>query len=238
MKRNTLTIIMCVTGIMPLFWGLAKGDEMELIKLSGKYETHWARKDEFSEFSNALKLPLAWPTALVINGDYLYALDFSKGIQILEIDSWGRLSPKHYFGKEYKALKVVYTTKQGLAVKGDYLYVADSGNHRLQVLTMNSDGSLIPHIAFGGKGKGLGEFFSPAGLAVKGDYLYVADSGNHRLQVLTMNSDGSLIPHIAFGGKGKGLGEFFSPAGLAVKGDYLYVGDNLNARIQVLEIKY
>lgn len=74
----------------------------------------------------------------------------------------------------------------GLAVKNNYHYVADSGNNRIQVLKIDSEGNLIAQSTFGKKGKELGEFEFERflDLAVKDNYLYVADSGNNRIQVL------------------------------------------------------
>ena len=158
--------------------------ESEPKRLVARYDINWLRKDEFLEFSKAFKLPLIWPNGLVINGKYLYAPDFSEGIQILRIKPDGSLTPEFYFGKRYKELKVLYTTQQGLAVKRNYLYVADSGNHRIQVFKINPDGNLSPKFSFGKKGDGSGEFSAPVGLAIKGNFIYVGDTGNSRIQVL------------------------------------------------------
>ena len=62
------------------------------------------------------------------------------------------------------------------------LYVADSGNHRVQVIA--PDGRLLGH--YGSEGWRVGEFQNPADLFVRDVTLYVADTGNHRIQVCTL----------------------------------------------------
>ncbi len=65
------------------------------------------------------------------------------------------------------------------------VYIADTGNHRIQVLT--ADGVFLR--TFGRLGRGDGEFYNPQGIAVRGDRVYVADRGNSRVQVFTLNGD-------------------------------------------------
>lgn len=188
---------------------------------------------EKGEFSN--------PQGLLVNGNYLYVSDSAnRRIQVLKINSDGTLSAEFVFGKEGKG-NGEFLWPNKLAVKDDYLYVSDGQsrpeeNHRIQVLKINSDGSLTSEFTFGKEGHGRGEFNVPDGLAVKNDYLYVSDSENNRIQVLRINKDGRLSFRFTFGKKGEGKGEFFTPKGLAVKGDNLYVCDKINCYIQILRI--
>ncbi len=186
---------------------------------------------------------------LIAKDNYLYAADSGNNrIQVLRINPDGSLSPKSAFGKEGNRLgefgrfshpMLNTPAPLSLVVKDEYLFVADSANHRIQVLRINPDGSLSPKSAIGKNGNRLGEFQGPFGLAIKDDYLFVADSANHRIQVLRIHSNGRLSPQFAFGTKGKALGEFGNYlTALSVVGNYLYVSDTGNDRIQVLEIKY
>jgi DNA-binding beta-propeller fold protein YncE len=60
------------------------------------------------------------------------------------------------------------------------LYVADTLNHRIQIL--GEDGKWL---VLGKEGSGPGEFNAPAGIAVAEDgAIYVADTRNHRIQLL------------------------------------------------------
>ncbi|MFH1492282.1 MAG: NHL repeat-containing protein [Candidatus Omnitrophota bacterium] len=188
---------------------------------------------EKGEFSN--------PQGLLIKGDYLYVCDSAnRRIQVLKINSDGILFPEFVFGKEGKG-NGEFLWPQKLAVKDDYLYVSDGQsrpeeNHRIQVLRMNSDGSLFPEFVFGKEGKGNGEFDTPCGLATKGDYLYVSEKKNNRIQALKIHNNGKLSFGFTFGKKGGGKGEFFTTEGLAVKGNNLYVCDKINNYIQILRI--
>lgn len=184
---------------------------------------------------------LSNPQGLLVNGDYLYVCDSAnRRIQALKINSDGTLTPEFVFGKEGKG-NGEFLWPQKLAVKDDYLYVSDGQsrpeeNHRIQVLKINSDGTLTAEFTFGKEGEGKGEFNVPDGLAVKDNYLYVSEAENNRIQALKINNKGKLSFGFTFGKKGEGKGEFFTPQGLAVKGNNLYVCDKLNNRIQILKI--
>ena len=67
---------------------------------------------------------------------------------------------------------------------GEWLFVADSNNHRVQVLRA-SDGAHVHTI--GSKGDGDGQFCRPVAVRTSpnGDLLFVLDRGNNRVQVLT-----------------------------------------------------
>ncbi|MBU4479027.1 MAG: hypothetical protein KKH34_08100 [Candidatus Omnitrophica bacterium] len=93
------------------------------------------------------------------------------------------LIAKSVFGKKGTELGE-FENLFSLAIKGNYLFVADSGNSRIQVLEIKSDGNLTPKFSFGKRGKGKGEFIYPFGLVTKDNYLYVADTGNNRIQGL------------------------------------------------------
>ena len=126
---------------------------------------------------------------------------------------------------------------RSLAIRRNCLYAADYWNHHLQILKINSDGSLTPQFIFGKKGESLGEFNKPQKLIIKGNYLYVAETGNHRIQILKIKSDGSLTPKFIFGKRGEGLVEFFSgPNDLIIREDYLYVAETGNGHILILKI--
>lgn len=184
---------------------------------------------------------LSNPEGLLVNGDYLYVADSAnRRIQTLKINPDGTLTAEFVFGKEGKD-NGEFLWPQKLAVKGDYLYVSDGQsrpeeNHRIQVLKINSDGTLTAEFTFGKEGGGKGEFNVPDGLAVKDNYLYVSEAKNNRIQALQINDNGKLSFGFTFGKKGEGKGEFFTPKGLAVKGNNLYVCDKINNYIQILRI--
>ena len=107
------------------------------------------------------------------------------------------------------------------------LCVADTNNHRLQVISRSGEVRCI----FGaGPGGGVGEFQQPTGLACDGDSLYVADSGNCRIHKLSLPS-GQWCHTV--GSFGDAPGQLHAPVGLALCGGKLYCADSRNHRISV-----
>ncbi len=108
-----------------------------------------------------------------------------------------------------------------LAPNGE-LYVADTWNHRIQVLA--------PSGAF--RRQLLGGFFSPRGVAIGPDgRVFVADSGNDR--VLVFDAQGKELAEWKTGDE---AGRLREPIGIAVARDgSVFVADNGNARIVVFD---
>ena len=106
------------------------------------------------------------------------------------------------------------------------VYVADTGNHRVQVL--NSD--LVFSNTFGKEGKDRGQFDCPHGIACdSAGNVYVVDCGNHRIQVFT--AEGKFLRMFSDGGQGKPLND---PVGVAIDAsDMVYVSESRGHRISV-----
>jgi hypothetical protein len=110
--------------------------------------------------------------------------------------------------------------------------VADSNNHRLQIVSKEQGAT--PRV-IGSSGKQPGQFNFPNSVACDGTALYVADAFNNRVQKLRL-ADGA---HLGTVGKadctdGCGEGQFFYPASLCVAAGALYVCDRGNNRVVVL----
>ena len=116
----------------------------------------------------------------------------------------------------------------GIAVTSNgTILVGDSGNHRIQELTM--EGECIACI--GGKGNGPLQFQDPKGITINKTtgHVFVAEESNHRIQVLNLD----LTFSYTFGSNGSGQGQFNEPYNVTLdsKG-FIYVTDRYNNRIQ------
>ncbi len=110
----------------------------------------------------------------------------------------------------------------GISSSSKFIYIADTWNHRLQVL--DSSGNFVRSYQ--------GGFFAPKDVALAPDgEIYVSDTGNGRIVVLSQ--DGRVLRTISK--KGNAKGELLEPVGLAIasKGDII-IFDAGNKRLQRL----
>ena len=144
------------------------------------------------------------------------------------------LRPSHSLGWGNEALGQFRSPSGIIMLPGGELCVADTNNHRLQVLSRAGEvRGVIGH----GPGAGAGEFQQPTGLACDGRYLYVADSGNCRLHKLSLPD---AKPVATAGSFGEAAGQLHAPVGLALHEGgaadgscLLFCADSRNHRIAV-----
>jgi uncharacterized protein (TIGR03663 family) len=125
-----------------------------------------------------------------------------------------------------------FNAPKGIAIGPDgNLYIADSQNHRVEVVSPN--GTFIR--AWGSQGTGAGQFNEPWGIAVAPDgHVYVADTWNHRIQ--EFDATGHFIR--AFGSTpvgqpGLNPGQFYGPRAIAIDSQgNLYITDTGNKRVE------
>jgi sugar lactone lactonase YvrE len=134
----------------------------------------------------------------------------------------------------------------GLAVDSlNNLYIADSGNHRVRIMSITSSviGILAGDGTPGFTGDGDFSFFAevnaPMGLSVDGqDNLYIADTGNNRVRLVsTQRTITTVFGNGTSGYAGDSglatLAQFDSPRGVAMdQGGTLYIADTNNNRIR------
>jgi DNA-binding beta-propeller fold protein YncE len=108
----------------------------------------------------------------------------------------------------------------------DFVFVADSLNHRVQVLTPSLD-----FHAFIGEG----ELHWPTGVCANADVVAVAEAGDHRISVFDRH-DGALLRRI--GSEGSGDGELFWPWALCfMPGErHVAVAEGDNNRVSVFSV--
>eukprot|EP00731_Ephydatia_muelleri_P035607 Em0140g10a len=102
-----------------------------------------------------------------------------------------------------------FSYPNGVSIKGEVLYVADTGNHRVQKLTLS--GKFLHK--FGKEGTGQGQFNWPLAVIIdSNNKLIVSDCNNHRVQIF--NENGGWL--LTIDGNGSGSLSFQSPRGLAL----------------------
>ena len=146
------------------------------------------------------------------------------------------LRPSHSLGWGNDALGQFRSPSGIIMLPSGELCVADTNNHRLQVLSRSGE---VRGVVGHGPGAGAGEFQQPTGLACDGQFLYVADSGNCRLHKLSLPD---AKPLATVGSFGEAQGQLHAPVGLALHeatdadshgGSFLFCADSRNHRIAV-----
>lgn len=141
-----------------------------------------------------------------------------------------------------------FSLPQGLAFAKNGLFVADTGNHLIRWIDLNTgnvktvagNGELdLPRF---GKFNALRvKLRSPWGLAIKGRYLYIAMAGTH--QIWRLNATAQQIEHFA-GSRREGLRDgslqharFSQPSGLSVAGKWLFIADAEDSAIRRIDLE-
>ena len=136
---------------------------------------------------------------------------------------------------------------QGLAISGDRLYVADTKNHAIRlvdlqsrsVTTLAGTGKQATSFHDGGEGR-LVALNSPWDLALNGDTLYIAMAGFHQLWRLELE-DNSVRPHAGSGRERIVDGPLASaqlaqPSGLVTDGRRLFFTDSETSAIRSADL--
>ena len=170
------------------------------------------------------------PRGVAITPDNFILVSDNHSIQKISMDG-DLVAPVGGYGSRLLQFKY----PEGIAISPitGQVYIADTDNHRIQVL--NPD-LTFSHL-FGKKGSGNGRFSTPSDIAIDSQGLvYVADTDNHRIQKFTPN--GNFVAQ--FGSKGWGLGygpgQLDSPCGITIDTadtDLVYVSETDNHRVSV-----
>ena len=209
----------------------SRNSRVQVLKISGSpkpFMTAQTQSPPIVEFDSFKKAEKGISDLIATPGDNLYLLSRETNRAILMGATnlvFGKSGSKPGQFENPEALSVGTNGK---------VFVADSGNHRAQVL--GPDGSY--EYDFGKRGTKTGQFSRPSGIAVNSKGLiYLADTENNRIQIF--NSDAIFLK--AFGQRSKVVddknpeeGNFNAPTALAVDSkNQVYVLDSGNHRIQV-----
>jgi len=123
-----------------------------------------------------------------------------------------------------------FSRPQSMAVDQEgLLWVADSCNHRIQIIDWKQDKPRVVSI-LGEQGSGVGQLQFPYGMALASeDRLLVSEYGNHRVQCWTRQGK----PISTWGAAGKEPGQLNQPWAVALDSKQrVYVVDSGNNRVQ------
>lgn len=152
----------------------------------------------------------------VVSRDHRVAAYDSAGIVRFELADWG-VGPAQINGPA------------SAVASGDVLYVADLGNHRIQMFSLDGEHLGAATGAMDGE-----QLLRPRDVVYDGsDWLYIADTGNDRVAII--DRVGRWVGQI--GESGQGAEHFDSPYALALSADgRLFVADRGNQRISVVDL--
>lgn len=136
-----------------------------------------------------------------------------------------------------------FTQPEGITINGTHLYVADTGNHKIRKIDINT--SVVTTLAGNSHGKADGtgaaaSFYYPQGVTTDGIYLYVADTENNTIRKIEIAS--AIVTTLAGGdlsnsADGTGAAASFNePNGITTDGTHLYVADTYHHKIRKIEI--
>ena len=193
---------------------------------------------------------LAFPGKIAVSGS-LVALSDTLHHRILIVDQQGQV--QRTFGGKAPGMvdgppdSARFSSPQGLAFGDGVLYVADTGNHAIR--TIDLDTGRVTRIAGTGKA-GLTDtggadarrvnLRSPWDVAVDGDRLFIAMAGDHQIWKLDLGS-GRIGVYAGSGREGIRNGdlmdaEFSQPSGLSLSGDWLYVADAESSAVRRINL--
>ncbi|MBF0219945.1 MAG: thiol-disulfide isomerase, partial [Gammaproteobacteria bacterium] len=141
-----------------------------------------------------------------------------------------------------------FNSPQGVIFSEQGLYIADTGNHLIRYLDLES--GKVSRIAGNGELQRLPEgnyhalkigLASPWGLALEGDMLYIAMAGSHQIWRYNTKTKRA-SPYAGSGREGIDNGAlpvatFSQPSGLSIVGDWLYVADAEDSAIRRIHLK-
>jgi uncharacterized alkaline shock family protein YloU len=142
--------------------------------------------------------------------------------------------------------KARFFIPEGITTDGTNLYVADTHNHSIRKVELESDvvttiAGLSGSPGFADDARASARFSYPKGITSDGRNLYVVDFGNHRVRKIAINSGivstlaGTDIIESSSGEQGEAT-RFNYPTGITTDGRNLYVVDTFNRTVRKIAI--
>ncbi len=193
---------------------------------------------------------LSFPGKVLATGAALYIAD-SNHHRIVQTDLDGKIQRTVGSGdpalSDGPADKAAFQQPQGLALAGRTLYVADTENHAIRsvdldsgiVVTLAGTGAQASAPSNGGPGRST-LLSSPWDLALSGRTLYIAMAGTHQIWWSDLDT-GTVKPFAGTGREGLQDGPvanawFAQSSGLALVGNHLYVADSEVSAIRDIDL--
>ena len=209
-------------------WGIIVADDRHII-VSDNFghcvtvlDKDGKKVKSFGQGSENVKF--SFPCGVAITSDNFILVADIQEIQKISMDGKRITS----VGKRGRG-SLEFNCPHGITIspKTGNIYIADSDNHRIQVL--NPD--LTFSHTFGTKGSAKGQFNKPVDVAIDGRGLvYVTDCSNHRIQTFTL--EGQFL--FQFGIEGPIPGQVAFPTGIIIDDNNLmYIADRDNHCISI-----
>ncbi len=256
-KQHALVVIDTNGNIKGATSGQDKLHKLDKItaQLLRKTDTHTSIPDtpDSSREHGIAAHALAFPGRIHVTKNRVFIAD-SGNNRILETTAGGHVL--HQYGSSDAGFidgygtDAAFSNPQGMLLLDEYLYVADSGNHAIRRIHLQSD----EVVTIAGTGKPgnppQSSHFSnpcevnlnaPSGLARKGNNIYIAMSGTNQIWTLSLltntmeviagKGDKGLVDGVAH------LASFAQPSALSIMGNTLYVADAESSAIRAVDLE-
>jgi DNA-binding beta-propeller fold protein YncE len=194
---------------------------------------------------------LKYPGKVLATDDALYIADTNHH-RIVKAGLDGSIQRSYGSGEpallDGPAERAAFQQPQGMAISGTTLYVADTENHAIRsidlesgvVTTLAGTGEQALRAEAGGAGRAT-PVSSPWDLALADRLLYIAMAGTHQIWSLDLDT-GAVAPFAGTGREGlldgpSGQAWFAQSSGLALGSGHLYVADSEVSAIRDIELR-
>jgi hypothetical protein len=194
---------------------------------------------------------LKFPGKVLAAEDALYIAD-SNHHRIVKASLDGSIQRSYGCGEvglvDGPAERAAFQQPQGMALSGTTLFVADTENHAIRSIDLESGlvttlaGTGEQAVGEGAEGPGRSTALSsPWDLALAGRILYIAMAGTHQIRSLDLDT-GMVAPFAGTGREGLLDGPadqawFAQPSGLALSDGHLYVADSEVSAVRDIELR-